>query len=213
MRVKTEAKKKQITTAAQECFLGGGYNDCSMGRIAKRADVSKQTLYSYYATKEALFVDVVMKVVRGALDLGFYVDQAVNNEDDFRGQLKAIATALVEILMQNDYLALLRIVIAEAPRQPILVAEFRKHIPEQALQAFATMLQNAQSKDLIKISSPALTARMLLGGLITYVILEGLLAGGDTMPSNVHKEVGEFVDEFLDNISRARINVGREDVS
>ena len=36
-------------------FLGAGFDGASMGEIAKAAGVSKGTLYSYFASKEALF--------------------------------------------------------------------------------------------------------------------------------------------------------------
>jgi TetR/AcrR family transcriptional repressor of mexJK operon len=44
-----------ITRAASEMFLAEGFDRASLDQIAHRAGVSKQTIYSHFADKEALF--------------------------------------------------------------------------------------------------------------------------------------------------------------
>ena len=48
-------KHDAIIRAASEMFLAEGFDRTSLDQIAQRAGVSKQTIYSHFADKEALF--------------------------------------------------------------------------------------------------------------------------------------------------------------
>jgi AcrR family transcriptional regulator len=49
------AKRLQIMDGAREVFLAQGFDAASMGAIARKAGVSKGTLYVYFDGKEQLF--------------------------------------------------------------------------------------------------------------------------------------------------------------
>ena len=52
-------KRRAILEAATEVFLKGGYLGTNMDEIAALSGVSKQTVYKHFASKEALFVEIV----------------------------------------------------------------------------------------------------------------------------------------------------------
>ena len=47
-------KEEQIIEAARDLFSTYGYKRVSMDEIAKRANVTKKTVYSYFKSKEEL---------------------------------------------------------------------------------------------------------------------------------------------------------------
>src|SRR5215467_3154110 len=53
------AKRRQIMDGAREVFLAQGFDAASMGEIARKARVSKGTLYVYFDSKEELFESIV----------------------------------------------------------------------------------------------------------------------------------------------------------
>ena len=53
------AKRRQIMEGAREVFLAQGFDAASMGEIARKAGVSKGTLYVYFDSKEQLFEVIV----------------------------------------------------------------------------------------------------------------------------------------------------------
>ena len=53
---RSEQKRLQILEAAIELFCGQGFPNTSMDEVAKRACVSKQTVYSHFGSKDELFV-------------------------------------------------------------------------------------------------------------------------------------------------------------
>src|SRR5437762_1301306 len=48
-------KRRQIIDGARDVFLAQGFDAASMSDIARKAGVSKGTLYVYFDSKEALF--------------------------------------------------------------------------------------------------------------------------------------------------------------
>ena len=58
-RPKSEEKRCQIMQAASALFLECGFASTSMDLVASRAGVSKQTVYSHFNNKDALYVAVI----------------------------------------------------------------------------------------------------------------------------------------------------------
>ncbi|TCU18154.1 TetR family transcriptional regulator [Rhizobium sullae] len=81
----SERKQAAIVGASAEVFLGTGYAGASMDEIASRSGVSKQTVYKYFSSKEALFV-AVMSQMMGEADTA--VPIGLPNVED-RSQLEA----------------------------------------------------------------------------------------------------------------------------
>lgn len=63
VRVKTEARRLAILAAAREVFQERGFDQASMDDIAAHMGSSKATLYRYFASKEALFTELVQSTV------------------------------------------------------------------------------------------------------------------------------------------------------
>ena len=53
------AKRQVIVRAATQVFLESGYGTASMDTIAAVAGVSKQTVYSHFGAKDALFEAII----------------------------------------------------------------------------------------------------------------------------------------------------------
>jgi TetR/AcrR family transcriptional regulator, transcriptional repressor of aconitase len=56
MKDKTKQKKEQVLNAAFECFMQYGYTKTTFGDIAKKARVSRASLYLYFKNKDDLFI-------------------------------------------------------------------------------------------------------------------------------------------------------------
>lgn len=56
---RSEQKREQILTAAIELFCGQGFPHTSMDEVAKKAGVSKQTVYAHFGSKDELFVAAI----------------------------------------------------------------------------------------------------------------------------------------------------------
>ena len=65
---KSEARRQAILDAAVDVFGQSGFDRASMADICARVGYSKATLYGYFASKEALFLDLVEEATQRGLD-------------------------------------------------------------------------------------------------------------------------------------------------
>ncbi|MGH0432560.1 TetR/AcrR family transcriptional regulator [Bacillus hominis] len=59
----TISTKNKIINTATKLFLSKGYQIVSMDDVAKQCDVTKATVYYYYATKAELFTDTMVQMM------------------------------------------------------------------------------------------------------------------------------------------------------
>ena len=149
---RAHAKREQIRAAAQRLFLELGYERASMDAIARAAGVSKQTLYHYYVAKEQLFVDVLRALTIERLQQeapAAFAEQPVASLVDLEAALLAYATSAVEHILSPAYVALLRTLIAEAPRFPQIAGHFRSSLIGQGGAALNSLLTRAWQAGII----------------------------------------------------------------
>jgi TetR/AcrR family transcriptional repressor of mexJK operon len=179
LRPQGRAKRAQIIDAARQLFLERGFERTSMDAIRDAAGVSKATLYTHYANKEALFSDVVREIVdRIAGDwLPNIADAAVDlhTPEDLRRALIALAQRSFATLMRPEYLSLVRIVIADVHQFPQLGEIYRAAGPEPGLRRVAGFLETAHARGLADVADPVAAARLLMGTILSYALIDGLL--------------------------------------
>jgi AcrR family transcriptional regulator len=62
-----EQTRQELVTAAEECFVSGGFHASSVEQIADRAGYTKGAVYSNFASKEDLFFAVYERRIEQAL--------------------------------------------------------------------------------------------------------------------------------------------------
>ena len=203
-QTRSEKKRAQIRAAAKHLFLQQGFQATSTDAIAAAASISKETLYRYYANKGDLFVDVLRSLTIERL---FWVQMLERSTEpkttqELRVLLRTTAQGLVETMMQPEYLAILRLIVAESPRFPELGDLFRQTVPEQGFKYFLTLLRSGQRNGVVReyIDLPTV-ARMFLGTLLTYVLPNGLIQGTQASQMPDPGAIDTFVDHLMEMIS------------
>lgn len=179
---RTQAKREQIRAGAQRLFLKHGYERSSMDAIAGAAGVSKQTLYRYYATKDALFVDILRQLTVGSFlrEVPALVDETpLSSRVDLETALTAFVTGASEYLFAPAYISLLRVLIAEAPRFPELGEQMRVTLIAQGSAALSHLLTRAYHVGIITQPPTDETLVLLIAPVLAYLLADGLIAGVD----------------------------------
>jgi AcrR family transcriptional regulator len=146
---------------------------------------SKETLYRYYAGKEELFVDVLsqMTLAQPGFSARLTALPAPCNLPSLRQALTILAREILSLMSQPEYLALVRIIIAETPRFPQLGPLFFSTVPQHGISIVMDLLREARERQVIAADVDFETvARALLGGLLTYAITGVMLAGEEAQP-------------------------------
>jgi TetR/AcrR family transcriptional repressor of mexJK operon len=201
---RARAKRDQILAGARAVFLRDGFAAASTDAIAAVAKVSKRTLYVYYPSKEELFAGVMRDLTienpqNRALES--IEEMSPGSEEELRRDLLELARKIIASMMQPDYLALLRTTIADTHRFPQLGGLFRASVPERAMRSFAVFIERGRERGVVGPDVDGDTAaRMFIGPLLTYAVLNGLLAEGPPRPP-AQEKIEEIVELFMKAIT------------
>jgi len=194
---RVQQTRERIRAAAQRLFLQQGYLATSIDAILAEANISsKETLYRHYAGKEELFVEVLGHLTTEQPDFSEMLMALPTPHDlpSLRQALTRLAREILSRMSQPEYLALLRIIAAEAPRFPQLGPLFFSTVPQRGISIITALLRAAREEQVIADVDFEVIARTLLGGLLTYVITGPMFAEVAQPPSLDHADV---VVEFL----------------
>ena len=136
--VAAPSKLRQILDGAKSVFFDVGFEGAGVDEIARRAGVSKATMYSYFPDKRALFAAVVEEECREQARRLFSIDR-----DDDQPVALALATfahRLVSLLMTPFAQSMYRIAVAEAVRFPELGRAFYESGPDLGVRHLAEYL-------------------------------------------------------------------------
>ena len=146
-RPPSAAKRAAILAAATTAFLRDGFRGTSLDAVAAAAGVSKQTIYSHFADKEALFAAVVEAArARTPAPPALTLSPA-----DPRGSLAAFGEAVLEVSMSAEVAALRRVMIGELGSRPALRPLWNSGAPNAVAVHLAGELHTLASRGVLSI--------------------------------------------------------------
>ena len=132
------AKRRQIMVGAREVFLAQGFDAASMGEIARKAGVSKGTLYVYFSSKEQLFVAITSEESHRQAEQVFSLDPA---DGDVEAVLTRLGRAYFRLLTRPETVPTLRTVISIAERMPEVGRKFYEAGPARGVATLRQYLE------------------------------------------------------------------------
>lgn len=193
---RADRKRAQIREGAREVFLTHGFSGASTDQVAMAAGVSKQTLYSYFRSKEELLVAVFAHLLEELADPSDVWEREVRTREDLRAVLLALALRIPATAMQERYLSLVRVVLSELRSMPELGELWRTSVPAVGMQRIQAILRRAQEAGVVRDVDVDLATRMFFGPILTFVILDGVARPGDVLPPD-RTRLEELVDLYL----------------
>ena len=170
-------KVEQILKGAMQEFLAHGYAGTSMDRVAAAARVSKATVYSHFGDKEGLFAALVERLAKQRFQILFNAEPPVGEAKIVLPQLAA--TLLNQVIEDTEYLTFMRVIVAESGRFPNLAKIFIRHITQPVLEKLVHYLASHPE---LNIPDPEAAARIFLGALVQFVLIQEILHGKEIMP-------------------------------
>jgi AcrR family transcriptional regulator len=152
-------KRRQIMDGARAVFLERGFDAASMGEIARRASVSKGTLYVYFESKEELFVAIFDEERRAQAEQVFSLD-AGNN--DVEATLRRLGSAFVQYLCQPARISSLRTVMSISLRMPAVGRRFYEAGPATGIARLASYLEAQVAAGILVVEDCEIAAAQFL---------------------------------------------------
>lgn len=176
-------KRLAILDAASEVFLTKGYLGANMDEIAALASVSKQTVYKYCQTKEALFVAVVSMVSNQASDTVHSDAPDLDEGGDLAEYLRDYAYRQLSVVLTPQVMQLRRLVIGEVGRFPELAKALFNGGPARAMAALALMFERLADRGLLAIDDPAVAASQFNWLIMGEPLNRAMLLGDAGIPN------------------------------
>jgi AcrR family transcriptional regulator len=197
-------KAAQILDAAGAVFCEQGYGAASVDAIAKRANVSKATLYAHFDSKDELFAAVVASACRQFSEglEGVDLDRLPVKE-----ALREMARSFMALILSARSLAIRRVVIAEAPRFPELGRIFYESGPKIVRRQLAGYLARAALRGQLDITDPEIAAQHFLEMSKGSLDMCRLLS----VPEEAPQDVDAVIDSAVEVFWRAYKPQGAED--
>jgi len=174
MRVKTEEKRREIIAVAREVFRERGYAEASMAEISARLGGSKGTLYSYFTSKDELFLAVMLEIAeRSARPLLDELERA----DDMAAGLVPFMHQLMLVLCSAEMIDFRRMLIGEAGRSELGKRVYQQG-PERYLSKFADLFEAQMRAGRFREADPwqaATHMQSLCMGFPVQMVLEGVI--------------------------------------
>jgi AcrR family transcriptional regulator len=196
---RSDRKRRAIVEAATTVFLQNGFLGTSMDEIARRAAVSKRTVYQHFADKERLFSEVVTATVDEASDPVHEQVRQLSDSGDLAADLIDLARRQLALVMQPRIVQLRRLVIGEAGRFPALGRVFFEQGPGRTIAALAGTFERLAARGLLDVDDPAVAAAQFNWLVMADPLNRAMLLGDDGPPdpADLDRWAGAAVRTFL----------------
>jgi AcrR family transcriptional regulator len=186
---------ERILDAATHLFLTHGYGATSIEAVARRARVSKRTLYHRFENKPALFGAVVHRIIdRLRPPAGVPLLQGAHLEAILRG----LATLILRAALSPSAIALHRLIVAESTRFPQLAAVVAAEgSTAEAIGLIAGLLERETRAGNIALKDPTFAAQQFLYMVIALPQRRAMGLGPSMTPGEVEAWGRDVVDLFL----------------
>jgi AcrR family transcriptional regulator len=173
--------------AALSLFAEQGFAATRMRDVAKRAGVSKGTVYLYFKSKEDLLRAAVRDSIVPILDTGD--DQELDSDESATELLERLLRDWVLAFEQRGVTGVPRLVIAEAPSFPEIAQEYISTVIQRSRRLFGRVLKRGIRAGEFRELDVRLAVDVLLAPILYAQIHRASLGPWDP---------GAFEDAFLD---------------
>ena len=196
-RLLAEQIRDQILEVATPLFLTEGYGATSIEAVAKRARMSKRTVYSRFRDKAELFGAVVHRLVERLRP------PSANTEQLFEGGsleviLRRLAGLILRAALSPPALALHRVIVSEATRFPELAAAVNHEgTRREAIRRIAALLDRERLAGNFGVSNAEFAAEQFLHLLVAGPQRRALGLGTPMTEADLDAWARDAVDLFL----------------
>ena len=205
-RPANEALGQTIVDAARELFVKLGFQATTLDKVAKRAKISKLSIYRHFEDKEALFSAAI---AAGCHQLfapqAFFAGVDGSAED----QLMAVGSSLLRTLLSPDVRSVEAMIMADKTNQKSLSKLQYEAGPAQVITRIEALLRRLHAKAALKVPDPLRSARLfaaLFKGSDLLIIArfdEARAADDNEIESYCRSAVGMFIAAHGGDVRRS----------
>jgi len=196
-RLQAEQIREQILDIATPLFLSQGYGATSIEEVARRARMSKRTVYSRFRDKAELFGAVVHRLVERLRPPNATPEQFFEG-GSLETILERLARLILRAALSPSALALHRVIVSEATRFPELAeAVNQEGTRREAIHRIAALLEREASAGGLSPAEAEFAAEQFLHMLVAGPQRRALGLGTPMTVEALDAWARDAVDLFL----------------
>lgn len=185
-----------LIDTAREVFLESGYAGASMDEVARRARISKASLYREHASKSALYAAVVRHWALAGRDAMRPALEKLKENPDLREGLVTLGETMRAGMLSAPVVAMRRLVIAEAAAHPDVARDYLAQSWDANIGKLAEVMNDlSDAHGLVVDDSSALASEFTW--LVVGAPLNAGLLGVETRLPPVARAVDLFLAGYL----------------
>lgn len=184
-----DARPQELLAAAIDLFVERGFAATRLEDVARRAGVSKGTLYLYYTNKEELFKAVVRESIVP------FLGEAEVSVAGFEGHS---ADLLREVILnwwrhigQNKVSGISKLIIAEASNFPELARFYQEEVTSRGFRMISSVLERGVARNEFRTINIHQTTQVLIAPMAMLNAWKHSVGPCEQQPH-------AFLDAFLD---------------
>ena len=195
MRPSSRRKIEAILAAARCEFFTHGLGEATIEAIARRANVSKVTIYNQFGGKDALFSQVIQSEFQR---MRAKISAKSSDQASLRGKICTLGEVMLAIITNPDVVNFERVLAAESGRDPKIGARFLASGPHAMRSALVDLLTEAAESGELEIDDPQIAAEQLAAMIRGFLDVELRLGQSPDVSEDIRtKRVASAVDTFL----------------
>jgi len=190
-----EARPGEILQAALEQFVEKGYAATKLEHVARRAGITKGTMYLYFESKDALFRAVVLANVVPA------IERAEQLIAEFQGSSRDLLVQYVRGWMDAVYHTSLsglpKLLMSEAANFPEMARFYHAEVVDRGQRLLRGILQRGIDSGEFRGVDPEYAARVLRAPMLLAAVWKHSLLKSESCTMDVQQYLEAHIDLML----------------
>lgn len=188
-RRRAEARPDEVLDAALELFMENGFAATRVDDIARRAGLSKGTVYLYFPSKEAVLEGLVRRAIVPVADSA--LEALASYEGDPRSVIARVIRMVGQRFSDPRIVAVPKVVFREVLGFPHLAEMYRTEVLDKVLPVVVGLIRRGIEQGYLRPVDPELTVRSIIGPLMLHLLMAEVFG--------IIPEGGLSFDRLVDN--------------
>ena len=200
-RRRKDARPEEILSAALDVFTERGFAATKLEDVARKAGVTKGTIYLYYESKEALFKAIVRQTIVPVIAKGEEIAQA------FTGSARDLFEKLVReywrLVGETELAGIPKLMMAEAGNFPELARFYYQEVVTRGHKLMAGVLERGIKAGEFRPVNIAVATKLAMSPLMHAVVARKAFAACMPEGFDVASYLNTHIDLYLHGIAKA----------
>ncbi|HYX82795.1 MAG TPA: TetR/AcrR family transcriptional regulator [Gemmatimonadales bacterium] len=199
-RRRKNARPEEILGAALEVFTDRGFAATKLEDIAKRAGVTKGTIYLYFDSKEALFKALIRETIVPVIAQGEALAQRFTGSA--RDLLERLVREYWRLVGETSLLGIPKLMIAEANNFPELARFYYEEVVTRGHRLMAGVIQRGIKAGEFRPVNVLLAAKLAMSPVMHAVVARKAFSACMPEGFDVDSYLNTHIDLYLHGISK-----------